>query len=90
MRFVLFNGNLLMDIIISLFFFFVYFKNKTLTNDIEKMKKFLNEQQFQFERLQQDFIKREEQLQQLEEEKVKEMNELLIAKYVVYIKLKDI
>jgi hypothetical protein len=44
------------------------------------MKKYLNEQHFQFERLQEDFIKREEQLQVLEEEKVKEMNDLLIAK----------
>ena len=44
------------------------------------MKKYLNEQQLQFERLQEDFMKRKEQLQQLEEEKVKEMNDILIAK----------
>ena len=55
-------------------------KYRNLKHEIEKMKKYLNEQHFQFERLQEDFIKREEQLQELEEEKVKEMNELLIAK----------
>jgi hypothetical protein len=62
------------------FKFFFFLQNKYLINETEKMKKYLNEQHFQFERLQEDFIKREEQLQQLEEEKVKEMNEILITK----------
>lgn len=55
-------------------------ENRVYSIEIEQMKKYLNEQHCQFERLKDDFIKREEQLQTLEQEKVKEMNELLIAK----------
>jgi hypothetical protein len=41
----------------------------------------LNEQQLQFNRYKEEFGQREEQLQKLEEERVKEMDDLLITKY---------
>jgi ribosome recycling factor len=40
----------------------------------------MHEQQCKFDRCQDELYQREEQLQKLEEEKVKEMNELLITK----------
>lgn len=63
--------------------FLVLFKNKYYVNEIERVKKGLNEQSCMFERLKEDFIKREDQLQKLEQEKVNEMNEILIAKYAL-------
>lgn len=44
------------------------------------MQKVLHENQLLFNRYQEELYQREEQLQKLEEEKVKEMNELLITK----------
>jgi hypothetical protein len=44
------------------------------------MQKSLNENKLMFNRYQEELYQREEQLQKLEEEKVKEMNELLITK----------
>ena len=48
--------------------------------EIDTMQKLLHEQQCQFDRYQQELTQRDEQLQRLEEEKVKEMDELLITK----------
>lgn len=44
------------------------------------IQKSINEQQLLFNRYQEELYIREERLQKLEEEKVKEMNELLITK----------
>jgi hypothetical protein len=44
------------------------------------MQKALHDNQLIFNRYQEELYLREEQLQKLEEEKVKEMNELLITK----------
>lgn len=48
--------------------------------EITTIEKSKNEQQLLFNRYQEELYIREEQLQKLEEEKVKEMNELLITK----------
>lgn len=57
-------------------------QNKALQEEVESMQKALHEQQCLFNRYQEELYLREEQLQKLEEEKVKEMNELLITKYL--------
>jgi hypothetical protein len=44
------------------------------------LQKNLHEQQLKFNRFEEELYQREEQLQKLEEQKVKEMNELLITK----------
>lgn len=53
--------------------------------EISSMEKNKNEQQLLFNRYQEELYIREEQLQKLEEEKVKEMNELLITKQEIKI-----
>ncbi len=55
-------------------------KNKHLQEEVVNMQKSLNEYKLMFNRYQEELYQREEQLQKLEEEKVKEMNELLITK----------
>ena len=55
-------------------------KNKLIQEELEALHKTLHEQQCQFSRYQEEFFQRENQLQKLEEEKVKEMNDLLISK----------
>ena len=61
-------------------FLFYLIKNKLIQEELEALHKTLHEQQCQFSRYQEEFFQRETQLQKLEEEKVKEMNDLLISK----------
>lgn len=51
-----------------------------LQDEIDATQKALHEQQLQFNRYKEEFGQREEQLQKLEEERVKEMDDLLITK----------
>lgn len=55
-------------------------ENKHLQEEMASVQKNLSENKLVFNRFQEEMYQREEQLQKLEEEKVKEMNELLITK----------
>lgn len=51
-----------------------------MQEEIDELQKMLDEQKCEFERYHAELTQRDEQLQKLEEEKVKEMDELLITK----------
>jgi hypothetical protein len=55
-------------------------ENKSLQEELSITKKSLEDQQNNLSRYQQDLVQREDYLQKLEEEKVKQMDELLITK----------
>ena len=52
-----------------------------MQEELDELQKMLDEQKCEFERYHAELAQRDEQLQKLEEEKVKEMDELLITKY---------
>jgi ELKS/RAB6-interacting/CAST family member 1 len=54
--------------------------NKTQQDELDRLNKELDEQHCKYQRVQDEMGQRDQQLQKLEEEKVKEMNEILVTK----------